>query len=134
MADGSIDIAYDGHSYSFDKFNGTELPGQRIAQATLNYSALGVGYMTGPAVQQKHMWAISAIIPATDRPTLESLYDAWDAERSTGSNGAIVTLVDGLLGASTVTYNCVITEPPSYSTMGPGRSRYLNVSMVLMEL
>lgn len=134
MADGTIDIQYDTHSYSFSKFSGTELPGQRIAQATLNYSALGVGYMTGPAVQQKHMWAISAIIPAADRAVLESLYDAWDARRATGANDAVVTLVDGLLGASALEYNCAITEPPSYSTLGPGRSRYLNVSMVLMEL
>lgn len=134
MADGTIDIQYDIHSYSFDKFSGQELPGQRIAQATLNYSALGAGYLTGPAVQQKHMWAISAIIPSADRAVLETLYDAWDAERASGSNSAVVTLVDGLLGASAVSYDCVITEPPSYSTLGPGRSRYLNVSMVLMEI
>ena len=134
MADGTLDISYDVHSFSFDTFNSTELPGQRVSQATLNYSALGVGYMSGPAIQQKKMWAIDATIPASSRAALEALYEAWDLERSTGSYSAVVTLVDGLLAADTTTYDCVITEPPSYSTKGRGRSRYLNVAMVLMEI
>jgi hypothetical protein len=134
MADGSIDIAYSTHSFSFTKFNSTELPQQRVEQASLNYSALGVGYMTGPAISQKKMWAIDAIIESSERDTLEALYAAWDARRATGANDAIVTLVDGLLSSSSTSYNCAITSPPSYSTKGKGRTRYLNVSMALMEL
>lgn len=134
MADGTLDISYSTHSFSFSKFNSNELPGQYIAQATLNYSALGVGYASGPAVPQKRMWAIDAIIKTSEKDTLEALYAAWDARRATGANDAVITLVDGLLGASTTTYDCMITQPPTFSTKGRGRTRYLNVTMALMEL
>jgi len=134
MADGTIDIAFDGNNFQFALFDDTELPGMRVAQASLEYSSFGAGYMSGPATKQKRMWAISAIIPATQRASLETLYDAWDTERATGSNDAVVTLVDGLLAADTTVYNTVFTEPPTYSTVGRGRTRYLKVSTVLMEL
>lgn len=133
MADGSIDIAFGSYQYSFNVFTDSTLPGMRQSQATLEYSSFGVGYLSGPAVAQKRMWTISAVIPADERQDLEDLFEAWDSLRATGSKDAVVTLIDGLIASSSTVYNTVFTEPPSYSTYR-GRSRYLIVTTVLMEI
>jgi len=141
MADGTLDISFVDtenantlYSFSFDTFADETLPGQWISQAAVNYSSYGNAYLTGPAQRQRRMWAVNAVIPATSRASLEALYGAWDAVRATGSGDAFITLVDGLLAADTTEYTCAFSSPPAYSTFGRGRSRYLIVSTVLMEL
>lgn len=135
MANGTIDISFQGYTFQFKQFTDNDLPVTTVAQSNLSYSSFGTGYLSGPAVAQKKMWTISAIVARDDIQDLEDLFNAWDSVRATGSDSAYIELVDGLLFSSAAVRNVVFTSPPEYSGLGTGgRTRNLIVSTVLMEI
>lgn len=128
-----IKIQYNSYEVEFENFTNTDFPRSYMAQASLEFSQLGTAYANGPARKQRKMWSISSIIKRSQVATLSSLYEAWDSKRAEGSNLATVTLTDYLLSPSGATYQVFVTEPPSFTKMGPGNNTDFAVVMVMVE-
>lgn len=119
MAVGDFSVNYSSTTVTLNQFSGDDLPRAYLGQATLEFSAIGAGFSTGPSVRQKKIWSIAAY--ATYQQCLDALavFDAWDAVRAQGVNNAEVNVTDELFG-STLTATAFFTEPPSITSLGNG--------------
>lgn len=132
MAAGQLTISYSTSSVSFDKFSGEDLPRAYLGQASLEFSALGAGYSTGPSKKQRKIWSIATYATKQQCVDLLSIFEAWDAERATGVDVAEVTVVDELFG-SAITTNAFFTDPPVISKLGSGNSVNFLLTFALTE-
>lgn len=122
---GSITISYEGASVAFTDFSGEELPSSVLGQASLEFSQIGLGYAQGPSRRQRNIWSIATYATPAQIATLNSIFTAWDAARSTSFNTAVVSVVDNLLRETTnneniptVTATAFFTTPPAISRVG----------------
>lgn len=105
------------YNFVFDNFGDNALP--RIYQSTASFSQSvnGTSIIAGPAHRQKYIWAISSIISTTEASQFDEMFQAWDADRSSGL-AAAVGIADETFGA-TVNASAIFSTPPTYSRMGP---------------
>lgn len=132
MAAGDLIITYGATSVTFDQFSGDDLPRAYLGQASLEFSALGTGYGTGPAKRQRRIWSIAAYVTSTQITNLFTIFEAWDTARATGTNTAEVDIQDELLGA-VVLAKGFFTDPPTISKLGPGNNTLFLVTFALTE-
>jgi len=129
---GSLTISYGSDTVSFTKFSGDDLPGSVLGQANLEFSQIGLGYATGPARTQRKIWAVATYATSAEIVTLNTIFTAWDTDRSTSLNTAVVNVVDDLLSQatgnssiSTVTTTAFFTTAPSVSLVGRSNEIFL---------
>jgi hypothetical protein len=129
---GSLTISYGSDSVSFTKFSGDDLPGSVLGQANLEFSQIGLGYATGPARTQRKIWAVATYATSAEIVTLNTIFTAWDTDRSTSLNTAVVNVVDNLLSQATgnssiptVTTTAFFTTAPSVSLVGRSNEIFL---------
>lgn len=130
-ASGELVISYDTHEVRLRQFLGDGLPRQRVGSVSVSTSALGVSYTGGPPITQRLLWPVSAVVSSAERAELDALADAWDAVRASGVIPLpTITVVDGLLGASTTERPALLSAFPEFNRLGSNWS----VSMVLAEV
>jgi hypothetical protein len=129
---GSLTISYGSDTVSFTKFSGDDLPGSVLGQANLEFSQIGLGYATGPARTQRKIWAVATYATSAEIVTLNTIFTAWDTDRSTSLNTAVVNVVDNLLSQATgnssiptVTTTAFFTTAPSVSLVGRSNEIFL---------
>lgn len=129
---GSLTISYGSDTVSFTKFSGDDLPGSVLGQANLEFSQIGLGYATGPARTQRKIWAVATYATSAEIVTLNTIFTAWDTDRSTSLNTAVVNVVDDLLSQATgnssiptVTTTAFFTTAPSVSLVGRSNEIFL---------
>lgn len=105
------------YSFVFDNFGDNALPRTYQASASFDESANGTSIITGAAFRQKYIWAISSLIPTTQAVQIDTMFQAWDADRASGLPAAC-GVVDETFGA-TVTSSAIFSTPPSYSRLSP---------------
>jgi hypothetical protein len=105
------------YSFLFDQFTPGELPRSYSNLASFSFSANGSSIMTGPANQQKRIWAISGPLPTAQAISFDAMYRSWDQDRGNGLAAAI-GIIDQTFGPE-ISTSAVITTPPTYSRMGP---------------
>jgi hypothetical protein len=132
MAAGQLTISYSSGSVSFDKFSGEDLPRAYLGQASLEFSALGAGYSTGPSKKQRKIWSIATYATKQQCIDLLAIFEAWDTERATGVDVAEVTVTDELFG-SAVTASAFFTDTPVVSKLASGNNRDFLLTFALTE-
>ena len=132
MAAGQLTISYSSASVSFDEFSGEDLPRAYLGQASLEFSALGAGYGTGPSKRQRRIWSVAAYATKQQCLDLIGIFEAWDTQRATASNIAEVDIQDELLG-SAVLAKGFFTDPPIISKLASGNNQYFLVTFALTE-
>lgn len=132
MAAGQLTVSYSTSSVSFDKFSGEDLPRAYLSQASLEFSALGAGYSTGPSKRQRKIWSIATYATKQQCLDLLSIFDAWDTERATGVDVAEVTVVDELFGTA-ITTSAFFTDPPVVSKLSSGNNVDFLLTFALTE-
>ena len=105
------------YSFVFDNFGDNALPRNYQSEASFSQSANGTAILGGPAYRQKYLWAISSLIPTSKAVQVDTMFQAWDADRSTGLPVAC-GITDETFGA-TITTSVVFSTPPTYVRMGP---------------
>ena len=129
---GSITVSYGSDSVAFTDFSGDDLPGSVLGQANLQFSQIGLGYSTGPARRQRYIWAVATYATSAQIATLNDIFTAWDAARSSSLNTATVNVVDNLLREKTgntdipaISTTAFFTTPPTVSLVGRSNEIYL---------
>lgn len=130
----SIALAYtadDATAYNLviHNFSDNAIPRQYNNTANFEYGLAGTTRLSGPAFKQKYIWVIDALIPETDAAILDSMFRAWDEDRSNGLSVAL-GLSDNCFGA-TIDTSVVFSTAPSYTYNGPS---YRGVSFALSEV
>lgn len=138
---GSITVTYGSTSVVLTQFSGDDLPSSTLGQANLEFSQIGLGYATGPARRQRKIWAIAAFVDASQIVQLNSIFDAWDAARSTSLNASTVSVTDNLLREATgntsiptTTTSAFFTTPPQYSKVAGNNNNIFLASFGLTEV
>lgn len=116
---GNIIIGYDTNTVTFSDFSGDDLPGTVLGQASLEFSQLGLGYAQGPARTQRKIWAIATYATTAQVATLNTIFTAWDSDRATSLNTAVVTVYDDLLREKTGNSSIPITNTTAFFTTPP---------------
>lgn len=98
-------------------FTDSSLPRTYIAEAGYSQSAGGTSILDGPAYRQKYLWTIAAHLTPAKAQELDSMFRAWDQDRSSGISAAI-GLIDETFGA-TVNATALFSTPPSYVYVSP---------------
>ena len=117
------------YNIEIKEFTGQDLPRSYVGNANITSSANGSAIITGPSYRQKVIWAVSTIIEKSLAVEIDSLYKAWDLDRSTGMSAA-VGIVDGTFGTEIDT-NAVFSTPPSFVLLSP---RFTQVDFGLTEV
>jgi len=101
------------YSFVFKEFVDTALPRSYIGSASFEISAGGTAVLSGPTVRERHIWAISAVLPKAQAESFDAMFKAWDNDRSDGL-AAAVGVIDETFGPD-VNTNAVFSTPPTYS-------------------
>lgn len=117
------------YSFLFSEFSGAELPRTYQGGSQFERSSGGTSIITGAPYQDKYIWAISSPMLSADAESFDSMYRAWDLDRSNGL-AAAVGIIDNTFGAQ-VNTSAVFSTTPAYSWMGPS---YIMVSFGLTEV
>lgn len=117
----SIGIAYTGtggsYNVVFRDFLTPGIPRQYEASASFDRTASGATVLGGPASRQKRIWTISAHLTPAKAQELDSMFTAWDADRSEG-RAVACGLIDETFGA-TISVNVVFTTAPLFTYTSP---------------
>lgn len=105
------------YNFVFDKFLDDNFPRSYADQTNFDISVSGTAILTGPAYQQKRIWAINTVVSVDDAEDFDAMYRDWDEARYTGQAVAL-GLTDTTLGAAVNAY-VVFSTPPTYSKVGP---------------
>lgn len=105
------------YSFTFDNFTDNALPRTYDGSASFSSSANGTSILDGPAYKQKYIWAISSIVPTATASSFDSMFQAWDTDRSDGLPAAC-GVSDETFG-STVNTSAIFSTPPSYVRLSP---------------
>ena len=132
MAAGELTFRYGSTYATFNQFSGDDLPRSYLSQASLEFSALGVGYATGPVKRQKRIWSVAAYSEYQMISQLLYVFDQWDAARATGSNVAEIDIQDELFG-SVVLAKGFFTDPPVVTKVASSNNRLFLVSFAVTE-
>jgi len=132
MAAGELTISYASSSVSFNKFSGEDLPRAYLGQASLEFSALGAGYSTGPSKRQRRIWSVATYATKQQCLDLLAIFESWDAARATGIDVAEVDIQDELFG-SAVTTKGFFTDPPVVSKLASGNNVDFLLTFALTE-
>lgn len=116
------------YSFTFDEFIDGNLPREYVNNTAFDFSANGASIITGPAYAQKHIWAISSLLPNAEAASFDAMFRAWDADRATGLPAA-VGVIDQTFGAE-VNTSAVFSTAPTYSRFS---HTHMVVSFGLME-
>lgn len=127
-----IRVSYGGQFVDFSHFADDQLPLSVLGQASLEFTQLGLGYATGPARKQRKIWSVSAYVSKQEWLALQSLFNAWDAARATGSNTSVVTITDNLIGSYTT--QGFFTDNPTLTKVDPGNNFLFIANFVLTEV
>ena len=133
MAQGDLSISYGSTTVVFNKFSDEALPRAYLSQTSLEFSAVGAGYSTGPAKRQRKIWTVASYGTEQQVNNTFALFDAWDLARSTGLNNAQVSITDELFG-STITSQAFFTEAPAVNALASGNADYYLISFALTEV
>jgi hypothetical protein len=117
------------YNFVFDQFLDGTYPRSYVSSTNFDISALGTAILTGPAYQQKRIWAVNALLPIDQVDDFDSMYRAWDLARSQGSTVAL-GFTDTTLGAS-ISTTVVFSTSPTYSKFGPN---YVAIAFGVTEL
>lgn len=117
------------YNFVFDQFLDGTYPRSYVSSTNFDISALGTAILTGPAYQQKRIWAVNALLPIDQVDDFDSMYRAWDLARSQGNTVAL-GFTDTTLGAS-ISTTVVFSTPPTYSKFGPN---YVAIAFGVTEL
>jgi hypothetical protein len=132
---GSIGISYTPsggspvYTFLFTQFTSTELPRTYSNSTSFSFSANGSSIMSGPAYQQKRIWAISSLLTKAQAISFDAMYRSWDLDRGNGLAAAI-GIIDQTFGPD-INTSAAITTPPTYTMTSPG---YTTVSVGLTEI
>lgn len=105
------------YNFVFDKFLDGNYPRAYVEQTNFDISVSGTSILTGPAYQQKRIWAINTMLTKELAESFDSMYRDWDIARYTGQAVAL-GLTDTTFG-STVNANVTFSTSPTYTKMGP---------------
>lgn len=117
------------YNFVFDNFGDNALPRAYQSTASFSQSANGTSILSGPAYRQKYIWAFSSIIDTTEAAQFDTMFQAWDLDRSQGL-AAACGVTDETFGA-TVSTSAIFSTPPTYVRMGP---RLTMVAFALTEV
>lgn len=113
----------------FTDFTDGSLPRSYVGQTDFSFGTKGSSIVTGPAYQEKRIWAVSSIVPTAIAIELDALYRDWDKDRAAGYSAAI-GLSDSTFG-DTVDTNVIFSTAPTLSKTGP---HHFTVSFGLTEV
>jgi hypothetical protein len=105
------------YNFVLDKFVDDTIPRSYAESANFNFSVSGSAILTGPAYNQRHIWAISTPLMNATAASFDDMYKAWDADRADGLAVAL-GVIDSTFGTS-ITTNAIFTTSPSYQKFGP---------------
>jgi hypothetical protein len=105
------------YNFVFDKFLEDGIPRTYEASQNFSFSVNGTALLTGPARQQRYIWAISTILDDSTAAELDEMFQAWDIDRAQGLSVAI-GLIDSTFG-DTLNKNTVFSTPPTFQKFGP---------------
>lgn len=130
----AIGIAYSSQSSGtfnvvFKNFTDNIFPRSYESQSNFTRTSSGTTALAGSGSQQKRIWAVSALVSKGDALELETMFRAWDLDRSDGYSAAC-GLTDDCFGPS-LTTNVVFTTPPSFAWAGP---QLVQVDFAVTEL
>jgi hypothetical protein len=117
------------YSFLFNEFTPGDLPRSYNNSTSFSFSANGSAIMSGPANQQKRIWAISSRLTTAQAISFDAMYRSWDLDRGNGLAAAI-GIIDQTFGPE-ISTSAVITTPPSYTMTSP---THMNVSVGLTEI
>ena len=108
-----------GGSYSFqiDNFGDNSIPRSYVGSYEFSLSTAGSSVLSGAAFSDKYQWAISTKMSREDAEEFDSMYRAWDDDRSQGKAAAL-GISDETFGA-VVNTNAIFVTPPSYVRLSP---------------
>ena len=69
--------------------------------------------MTGPAFRSKFIWAVSAYLTHAEDQALDSMYQAWDQDRSEGLPAGVGVLDDSMFDP--VSSSAIFSTPPVFT-------------------
>ena len=111
------DAGSPNYSFTFSEFSGADLPRTYQAGATFTQSANGAAIISGAPYRQKYIWAVASPMTTADAASFDSMFQAWDTDRSAGL-AAAVTVADTTFGG-TVNGSAIFSTNPSYTRMSP---------------
>ena len=122
MAGPVIGISYTAnggavYTFQIDNFGDNAMPRSYVGSVEYDMSANGASILGGPAYRQKYQWVISTIMRTTDAESFDTMFQAWDTDRSAGLTAAC-GVVDETWGPD-VNADAVFITPPSYTYLGP---------------
>lgn len=89
----------------------------------------GATLLTGPTYSQKRIWSISAVVTKIIALELDSLFRAWDQDRSSGISAAC-GVVDRTFGPD-VSANAIFSTAPTFDYVS---DNFIVASFGLMEV
>lgn len=105
------------YNFVLDKFIDDTIPRSYAESTNFSFSVSGSAILTGPAYNQRYIWAISTPLVNATAASFDDMYKAWDADRANGLAVAL-GIIDSTFGTS-VTTNAVFSTAPSYQKFGP---------------
>lgn len=117
------------YNFVFDKFLDSSYPRAYVESTNFDITVSGSTVLTGPAYQQKRIWAVNALIAVDQVDDFESMYRAWDLARSQG-NAVALGFTDTTLGNSLST-TVVFSTAPTFTRFGPN---YIALTFGVTEL
>ena len=119
------------YNFVIDKFTDTALPRSYSNSASFSQSVSGTLVIDGPAYSQKRIWAISTIMSNAEAASFDSMFQAWDADRSSGLSAA-VGIIDETFGPQ-INTSAVFSTAPTYAMFGNNMTNVV-VSFGLSEI
>ena len=113
----ALTIAYSSqagtaYNITFTDFSGREIGRAYQPSVGLDRSISGTQVLTGPPTRSKYIWTVDASLTKEKALSLDSMFRAWDLDRSTGLSAAIGVL-DQNFGPD-INGSAVISTPPSF--------------------
>lgn len=104
------------YTVTIDEFTDKTLPRSYVSQTQFSFSGKGTSLISGPAYQEKRIWAVSAYLTKQEAIVLDTLYREWDNDRAAGYAAAL-SVTDSTFGTTLVT-QAVVSTPPTFTKVG----------------
>lgn len=132
-SDHYIRLTHDGNNANFYSFAEETYPIQYIEEASFEYTPLGTAYSSGPARRQKRIFTISAYVDYSEWLNLNTVFEGWDTERSTGRLAQVQITSTLLTGVAEIYYG-FFTTPPVLQKIGPANDSIFLATFALSEV
>lgn len=134
MAAATFEISYGSFTATFDKFSDDTFPGTFVDEASLEFSAFGVGYSSGPVRRLKKIFSISAYVTKDEWNDLIAVHTEWDKARASGSSFAEVSITNSLFDPENpIETKGFFTSQPQLQKLAPGNNSLFLTTFVLQE-